>query len=396
MAIFMVIYHVQNIIEPSILEKLEFNGFYATSVFFLLSGFILTHVYSKRVNSNNFSNSDFIIKRFSALYPLHIFTLLFSILFFYIIFKITNNQFPVEISLQKIPSDSTEDKLYLSVSNLVNYTIEQVLLLQAWDFRFMHWNAASWSISALFFFYLTFSFFIKKIMMTKKILLLITTLWVIYLIPPILFTLLQDFSSNSVGAIHRNPLLRLPEFLLGISFYFFCIKYNKLIKKTQIPLIIIGFLGFVFMGSLVEANPPLWFYVSHNGLFLFFQLALIAGFLNIKINNHKVKIWIEKLGKSSLSIYMLHLPLLSIFFILYRLALVSPKYSSFSDIIQNAKDIKLLPINALIIFLIVIIPLSLFIQEKVFTPLQIKLSNKLIAYKDRKRKDGVTNLERQS
>ena len=48
-------------------------------------------------------------------------------------------------------------------------------------------------------------------------------------------------------------------------------------------------------------------------------MALIYVFLNINISNTKIKILIEKLGKCSLTIYMLHIPLLAIYNIIYNL-----------------------------------------------------------------------------
>lgn len=72
MALIMVTYHVQPLLEKSFLNELSFNGFLATSTFFILSGFILTHVYYKKIQMNTFSNTNFLIKRFSALYPIRL------------------------------------------------------------------------------------------------------------------------------------------------------------------------------------------------------------------------------------------------------------------------------------------------------------------------------------
>ncbi|MCU4394156.1 OpgC domain-containing protein [Acinetobacter parvus] len=95
MALIMVTYHVQPLLGKSFFNELSFNGFLATSTFFILSGFILTHVYYKKIQTNTFSNTNFLIKRFSALYPIHIFTLLISILFFFILHFIMKKSFPI-------------------------------------------------------------------------------------------------------------------------------------------------------------------------------------------------------------------------------------------------------------------------------------------------------------
>lgn len=59
MALVMVLYHVQSLLKNSILNELSFNGFFGTSTFFILSGFILTHVYLKKIELNKFSNTVF-------------------------------------------------------------------------------------------------------------------------------------------------------------------------------------------------------------------------------------------------------------------------------------------------------------------------------------------------
>lgn len=59
MAILMVLFHVQGNLENSILNDLSLNGFYGTSVFFILSGFILSHVYLKRSKQVIFQIGNF-------------------------------------------------------------------------------------------------------------------------------------------------------------------------------------------------------------------------------------------------------------------------------------------------------------------------------------------------
>jgi peptidoglycan/LPS O-acetylase OafA/YrhL len=55
-------------------------GFFATSTFFVLSGFLLSHVYLKRNEDHSVqmreSTKSFLVKRFANLYPVHIFSLL--------------------------------------------------------------------------------------------------------------------------------------------------------------------------------------------------------------------------------------------------------------------------------------------------------------------------------
>ncbi|WP_252509304.1 hypothetical protein [Acinetobacter colistiniresistens] len=95
----------------------------------------------------------------------------------------------------------------------------------------------------------------------------------------------------------------------------------------------------------------------------------------------------QRLGKASLSIYMLHLPLLNIYFIIHKMFIGFINADTISEIIPLAKEVKNLNSFSAILFLFILIPVSLFIQNKLFTPLQSKISQKLISarhnYKNR-------------
>ena len=144
----------------------------------------------------------------------------------------------------------------------------------------------------------------------------------------------------------------------------------------------LSILGCLSAHYLVKNNPQNWFFLAHNGLFLFPEMALIYAFLNINISNTKIKILIEKLGKCSLTIYMLHIPLLAIYNIIYKVILASFNSKSLNELILNAKNIEYINLPAFIVFMIILLAISYFLQEKVFTPIQIKLSNRLIIKKD--------------
>jgi peptidoglycan/LPS O-acetylase OafA/YrhL len=384
MALLMVLFHIQSLLKDSILNTLIYNGFFGTSTFFILSGFILTHVYFKKIKDKTFSNSTFLIKRFSALYPLHILTMCLAIFIFFLLQLIAKRTFPIEMPYFSLPDSETSSKIFkLYFSDFFQYIVESLTLTQAWDYRFLFLNGASWSVSALFFFYLTFHFFVRRIQDQKLLKTLLICCWLTAIFPALYFTITQNFSSNAIGIIHRNPLLRLPDFVAGIIFYFICLKTNLTSKKVQLLCFLFGISGFILMNILVKMNPKQWFYLSHNGLFLFSQLALIYSFLQIKIHSYALSSLIERLGKASLSIYMLHLPLISIYFIIYRLIVASTQSSTISNLLANAKNIEYLSTISVFIFLILLVPLSVYLQEKIFTPIQIKLSSTLINSKEK-------------
>lgn len=354
--------------------------FMALQFFFILSGFILSHVYLKKIKSNNFSNREFLIKRFNSLYPIHIFTMILAIFTFILLSIVTNKQFPIEVNYQTVPTIPPLGQMEVHISDIKNYIIQSFLLIQAWENRYLFLNPAAWSVSALFFFYLTFYSLTSWVSSKKNLFSLLFLIWIISLFYPLYMISNSDFSSESLGILHRNPILRLSDFLAGIIFYFICNKYPYQ-DKLKFPSLIFAILGFFAIYYFVKLEPYSGYVLSHNGLFLFTQLALIYYFLSLNINSIKISNLVERLGKASLTIYMLHLPLLAIYFILYKIVIASFYSQSISDLIVNAKNIENLDNLGLILFVVILIPLSIWIQEKIFTPLQFKLNNKILKSK---------------
>ena len=104
------------------------------SFFFVLSGFILTHVYRTR----SVGYFTFMRARFARLYPVHVATLIIAMLF-------------VRADLVTFDGPGIFSKWALLASNL---TLTQSLApFMAYQFS---WNSVSWSISTEMFFYLAF------------------------------------------------------------------------------------------------------------------------------------------------------------------------------------------------------------------------------------------------
>ncbi|MEI7583024.1 acyltransferase [Runella sp.] len=116
--------------------------------FFVLSGFIMCHVYANRfitsVSKNEFKH--FTIARFARVYPLHLFTLLYCILL-YSFFLLAGGVDTNPISL---------------VSNDFKTIPSHLLLLHSMNVNeWFTWNNASWSISTEWWMYMLFPFLVK-------------------------------------------------------------------------------------------------------------------------------------------------------------------------------------------------------------------------------------------
>lgn len=157
------------------LDELTSLGFFATSTFFVLSGFLLAHVYARSGRLRESARS-FWTKRLSNLYPLHLFSLLLSILVLLALSHLGIGPELDKATPRFVIYDTNEvlgrthPELFLhwmSNTELFVNSILQILLLQAWNPYYLTFNAPLWSLSTLMFFYLAFPFVAPRLMRSR-------------------------------------------------------------------------------------------------------------------------------------------------------------------------------------------------------------------------------------
>jgi len=113
------------------------NGFLGVDVFFVLSGFILAHVYLNEMRSFRWDTSaHFYVQRFARIYPVHFVTLMMAALY--------------AVALYLAGADVLNHPRYQPELFLANLT-----LVQAWGWSHdAGFNTVAWSISAEFLAYL--------------------------------------------------------------------------------------------------------------------------------------------------------------------------------------------------------------------------------------------------
>lgn len=137
-AYWVVLHHLDDALRPNIdaYSGLLRKGYLAVDVFFILSGFILCHVYWKDGLSGRLDYWNFLSKRLARIYPMHIITM--ALMGLLVAIGVVTG----------IPVDATA---------YVGNVMANLLLIHAWGTTpGLSWNAVSWSISAEWFAYLTF------------------------------------------------------------------------------------------------------------------------------------------------------------------------------------------------------------------------------------------------
>lgn len=113
------------------------KGYLGVDLFFILSGFILSHVYLRRFAEGRFHYGSFLWARLSRIYPVHLVTLAATILIWLVAMRMGASFSPVAFDPGVLP--------------------QHLLLIHAWGTTpTVQWNFPSWSISAEWFAYLTF------------------------------------------------------------------------------------------------------------------------------------------------------------------------------------------------------------------------------------------------
>jgi peptidoglycan/LPS O-acetylase OafA/YrhL len=155
-AIWVVIYHYSVQCFPSLdvigYTHLFHKGYLAVDMFFMLSGFVLTHVYHRKfLDDVNGNYRGFVVARIARIYPLHL-----LILLLFVATAVAANwsgYFSIR-SFGKIPMQGSES---------VTAFFANVFLVQGLDAGRLSWNYPSWSISVEFMAYLLFPFVLPLI-----------------------------------------------------------------------------------------------------------------------------------------------------------------------------------------------------------------------------------------
>lgn len=305
-------------------------GFFSTSTFFLLSGFLLAHVYLEARSGGGFemreSSRSFLTKRISNLYPIHIGAILLTVMVLVVLpllaltpEDVDNTSF--RFVIYDTNNDTPAESLFHWLDNreLLLAAVMNLTMTHAWNPYYLTFNAPSWSISALFFFYLTFPLLGPWLRGLRRPLPALSLLNLIYLVPPVVVILTTSYGVPETGILHRNPLIRLPEFLAGIVL---CALYHRR-REAGLGLssAMVGALMVLIVVEIVVASWLLTggkgsaaYYLLHNGLMLPAQLALL--FLCVQLPSTGSARWqriASRLGGASLPMFALHVPLYLIF-----------------------------------------------------------------------------------
>ena len=322
LALWVVVYHQGESLVGSIggppelhraMASLVHTGYSAVNAFFILSGFVLTYNYDIGTLLRVRNATRFGIARFSRIYPAYATGLLLLVPF----------------AIYRVVAGVDGGQATGATNFILN-----VCLLQAWvPGAALTWNYPGWSLSDEAFFYAmlpVLGFGIAWLAkgpakrVVPRLLGLAVTLWVLSLVIPVLAILQSiphfgdvpatdtQLSGSWANAIRYDPLLRLPEFCIGVVLallYRLIPPGSRLWKRGgyfYIPAISIIIL-------VLSNGDSIPYPVVHNGLLapayatMIFGLALEGGVL-VRFLSMPPLVF---LGGASYSMYILHAPVLA-------------------------------------------------------------------------------------
>jgi len=273
------------------------SGPQMVSLFFVLSGFVLTISHFHREKENPL---DFYVARLARIFPAYFIALILSYLFF-------------------------------NTNSLVNGPLGLVLsltFLQSWIPRFpLTLNSPGWSLSIEVFFYLTFPFilfWIKKRKASWKTV-LVTSI-VFYLVTQVILTYFLNSKfyggepSISYDLIYYFPLSHLSSFILGIAGGLYYLSNPASSQQPGIfPLVfLIGTLGLNYFllqyPQVLNGLTGLLFPFRSSFYAPFFlSLILALAFSKNALINLISRPLLVLLGEASYSLYILQLPVYSLY-----------------------------------------------------------------------------------
>lgn len=273
-------------LDVGFMPTLATKGYLGVELFFVLSGFILSHVYLEAAGTGGFRYRGFLWARLARVYPLHLFTL------------VGVGALAVVAGLAGIAVDGS----LLSWESLP----ANLLLLHAWGFApEAGWNHPSWSISAEWFAYLLFPAFafVAWRLRARPVLATVAAgagLVALYVV----FAQLAGFLLTE-ATIRWGALRIVPCFALGCALY---LIHRR--GPVPAPGLMAGLAG---LGVIVAASlppgliplPALW---DSLIVLLFAPLILgLAGLENARAGLMSSRAGVY-LGEISYSVYMIAAP----------------------------------------------------------------------------------------
>ena len=264
------------------------KGYLLVDFFFVLSGFIMCHVYGRLFASSvtRLDFGQFTKARFARIYPLHLFTLAWAVLLFA---AITYTSFPL-------------DEREKSVFNLWAIPSHIVLLQAMGIYPGYTWNGPSWTISVEWWMYMVFPFLYGPVSRLSNVGRVAMLAGLLGLYGVLVYEL------NTFPQYPWHHSLNVPPFMGGafmrcaLSFSVGMVFYGLFRQQWGRGWLANGYAILSFAGIMLLSMHLGWSDLITVGTFPF--IILSAGYGSANLNKFLITKPMQRLGDLSFSIYL--------------------------------------------------------------------------------------------
>jgi peptidoglycan/LPS O-acetylase OafA/YrhL len=283
------------------MRSLVGSGYVGVSLFFVLSGFVLTYTYHDSLRDGTATRREFLAARVARIYPVYLLSLL--------------------VALPPLFWLMASKRITPPTAWLAQMIGAYAGLAQAWDPRkACVMNCPAWSLSDEAFFYIAFLFVLPIVARwgVRRLLAAAVAAYALSLLVPGLYLALQPDGAVAatplslgrwLAVVKYNPLVRLPEFVMGVLAGRLFLLEGGAPRRWHARLEVGAALA---LGVLLMCSVWIPYPLLHNGLLapvfaaLVYALARGTGPL-ARVLSARVLV---RLGAASFALYILHVPLL--------------------------------------------------------------------------------------
>jgi peptidoglycan/LPS O-acetylase OafA/YrhL len=292
-AAWVVLFHFKEFFPGTSLDAspLANYGFLGVDFFFVLSGFVLAHVYLPKLRAGRFDYWNFLVRRVGRVYPLHVLTLAATIAL-----SIIGARLGVDYTVWNLGEWMTLPK-----GEILRGLFAHLTMIHAWgSTKALLFNLPSWSISAEWFAYLLFPVFAltaRPLLRRPAVLLTVSVL----LLTGLSVGMLALAKIDLLRATWNFGALRIvPSFAIGIALWRFGESYS--LKRLALPGFFAAVAGLV--GAMLAGAPYLVIVLLLAAIvFLAADAERGGGLMPMQ---HAFPVL---LGEISYSVYLWHFPL---------------------------------------------------------------------------------------
>lgn len=285
---------------PAWMQAISQCGFASVGLFFVLSGFVLSYNYLGPDGRMAVEPRTFWIARIARIYPVYVLAL-------------------VLLAPHVMAGSLAANTPAMAAAKLAVGGGSALLLVHTWlPPATLYWNPPGWSVAVEAFFYAVFPALAVRLgrWTRARLLWALAGLWALGLLPSLLYLALEPDGAGPASMLSRgvwltvlkfNPVLRLPEFLMGVVLGRLFLQEGRGRGRTgglMAPVAALLTLG-AFASS---ARLP--FPLLHNALLapvyalLVYGLARGGGALGWLLSRRPL----VQLGEASYALYILHHP----------------------------------------------------------------------------------------